>query len=199
MNLIGEEEVARATVRFFRFPRENNPMTTIELILGVIPKSRIIRPIAKKIHRDVNDMGTHGMEALLITLVTLASGSQILASITPGDPDFVASTICGGGGVLGVLIGLSCSWPKNGQAMAQEIFGNLSCAIAFGPLSAPWFAARFSVESPTFQWFVAVGAAWGIIGLAIVRGLRSDAVSQAKCAIAAQFGLQKAKDDVPPS
>lgn len=115
------------------------------------------------------------MKAFLLGLILAAGGIQSAAVIS-ADPDFHMFAMCMGGGILGVVIGWSVAKPKDFQSLSQEVAGNLASAIAFGPLVTPWIAYKCSVDSPDYRWFLAVSAGLGIVGLAVVKAIRSETI-----------------------
>lgn len=129
------------------------------------------------------------MKAVLMGIM-LAAGGVETASAATTDPAFRIFAMCVGGGVLGMIAGICCSKPKDVQAMAQEIAGNLALAIAFGPATTFWVSARLSTE-PTVYWFIAVSAVLGISGLAIVKAARSEFVAY----VIEKMGLKKKPDE----
>lgn len=93
-----------------------------------------------------------------------------------GDTEYQTFSMCVRGGILGMIIALCCFRPKDVQALAQEICGNLCCAIAFGPAVTFWVAQRFGIP-PNIYWFVPISALLGICGLSIVKAGRSEFVA----------------------
>ena len=105
-------------------------------------------------------------------------------------PTFSVMTMTIRGGILGMVIALSCVRPKDFTAFCQEIAGNLCCAIAFGGIAAPWVATRTGFEANEYL-YVAVSAVLGISGLSIVKAAKSDFVDY----VLRQMGIKKPKDD----
>lgn len=132
------------------------------------------------------------MKVVLLGTVMMSGGFLTAAAATP-DPAFQTFAECVGGGVLGMIAGLSAWRPKDVQAMSQEIAGNLACAIAFGPAATYFAAARVSAE-PNVYWFVAVSAILGITGLAIVKACRTEFVAW----VMTQMGFKKPTSDNQP-
>lgn len=128
------------------------------------------------------------MKTLVMAMMLAALGVDEAADVVPTNFSVLAMTIRGG--ILGMIIGISCVRPKDVQSLAQEIFGNLACAIAFSGILTPWIAARTAFE-PNENLYVAVSAGLGICGLSIVKAGKSEAVD----AVLQKVGLRKKSDD----
>jgi hypothetical protein len=147
-----------------------------------------IRRTATKI-RGPKSNGSFMMKSVLLGMLLFLGGIETVAA-DGADKTFQVFAMCIGGGILGMIGGISCYPPKDLRSLAQEIFGNLSMAIAFGPMATFWISDRCSAK-PDAYWFVATSALLGICGLTIVKGLRSEVVSW----IWSQFGFKPKSDE----